>query len=97
MPVIKSEKKKLRRDKKIQKRNYLTKLVLEKTVSAARKSPTIEKVRKATILIDKAAKRKIIRANKAGRIKSSLSKLMKTTKRTAEKPVKKISPEKGKK
>lgn len=89
MPVIKSAKKKLRRDKKIQKRNYLTKLVLGKAIKAARKSPTLEKVKKATVLIDKASKNKIIHANKAARIKSSLSKLIKTTNKTPAKATKK--------
>jgi len=87
MPVIKSAKKKLRRDKKVRKRNSLTKISLENAIKAARKSPTSEKVRKATILVD----------NKASRIKSSLSKLIKTNKKSTAKSTKKTAAAKAKK
>lgn len=82
MPVIKSAKKKLRRDKKIQKRNILTRNVFENAVKATKKNPTAEKVRKAYSLVDKAAKLRIIHKNKAARIKSSLSKLAKPAKKS---------------
>jgi len=97
MPVIKSAKKKLRRDKKVRKRNSLTKISLENAIKAARKSPTSEKVRKATILVDKAAKKNIIHSNKASRIKSSLSKLIKTNKKSTAKSTKKTAAAKAKK
>jgi|SRR3972149_1156174 len=97
MPVIKSAKKKLRRDKKIQKRNYLVKLAFEKAIKTARKSPSLEKIKKATVLVDKAAKKKLIHANKAARIKSSLSRLIKTSKKTPAKVTKKSSAVKPKK
>jgi small subunit ribosomal protein S20 len=100
MPVIKSAKKKLRKDKKVQKRNMLTRSVFENAIKIARKNPTAEKIRKAYSLVDKAAKSKIIHKNKAARIKSSLSKLIKPVKKTTMKPTKiskKTTASKGKK
>lgn len=77
MPVIKSAKKKMRQDKKREKRNNLLRNALIKAIKKARKKPTQELVREAISLADKASKHNIIHKNKAGRIKSSLSKLVK--------------------
>lgn len=77
MPVIKSAKKKLRQDKKRQKRNTLVKNTLKDLIKKARKKPTLESVKKAVRVTDKATKHNIIHKNKAARIKSSLSKLVK--------------------
>ena len=79
MPVIRSAKKKLRKDKVREKRNLVVKTGLKKALSAALKKPTAETVRKAVIFVDKSAKNRLMHKNKAARIKSRLSKLIKTT------------------
>ena len=80
MPVIKSAKKKLRQDKKRTALNKKLKNLFEKLVKLAKKSPTDKNIKSAISATDKAAKKNIIHKNKAARIKSSLSKLMKTKK-----------------
>ena len=76
MPLIKSAKKKLRQDKKRQKRNRSTKDFFKEVLKTARENPTNESVTKAFKAADKAAKKHIMHRNKAARIKSSLSKLI---------------------
>lgn len=88
MPVIKSAKKKLKQDRKKEKANKIIKIAYRDALKEAKKSKTPEKIKKAVKLVDKAVKSKIIHKNKAGRIKSSLSKLIK-------KPVKNKEPEKN--
>lgn len=78
MPVIKSASKKLRADKKKEKANNLLRDLLKKSLKTARRTPTKVNVSKATKVVDKLAKKKLIHKNKAARIKSSLSKLIKT-------------------
>lgn len=97
MPVIKSAKKKLRKDKKSQKRNTLTRNAMENAVKAARKNPAGEKIKQAYSLVDKAAKLKIIHKNKAARIKSSLSKGVKPVKKNLVKTTGKTPISKSKK
>ena len=98
MPLIKSAKKKLRKDIKRADRNSKTRVMLSKALKSAVKKPTAESVKSAIKLADKAAKNKIIHKNKAARIKSRLSKLVKPTakKEASPKPVKK-TPSKAKK
>lgn len=96
MPVIKSARKKLRKDKKRQKLNESVRSAFKNLVKKARKNPTEKNIREAAKTADKAAGKGIIHKNKAARIKSSLAKLSgKTTAiRTPGKktPVKKIKP-----
>lgn len=75
MPVIKSAKKKLRKDKKRRLMNKRFENLLEKTLKKALKRPTLENVREAIKIADKAASKNIIHKNKAARLKSRLSKL----------------------
>lgn len=75
MPVIKSAKKKLRQDKKRTASNKRLKNLFEKLVKQAKKSPTEKSVKRAISAIDKVASKNIIHENKAGRLKSTLSKL----------------------
>ena len=75
MPVIKSAKKKLRKDRKLEKINKLFRNEFSKALKEAKKSKTSEKIRQAVRITDKAVKKGIIHKNKAARIKSSLSKL----------------------
>jgi small subunit ribosomal protein S20 len=79
MPVIKSAKKKLRKDRKREKQNNEIKLNFRNAVKEAKKTKTLEKVKTAVTLVDKAVKRGIIHKNKAARIKSRLSKVSKPT------------------
>ena len=76
MPVIKSAKKKLRKDKKRTKQNGNVRKLLQDAVKKARKNPTPAAYAKVSRLADKAAKNHIIHKNKAGHIKSALSKLL---------------------
>lgn len=92
MPVIKSAKKKLRRDRKIEKINKLFKNKFAKAIKEAKKSKTNEKIKIAVRLTDIATKKRIIHKNKAARIKSSLSKLSVKNKTTKKSP--KTSPKK---
>ena len=76
MPVIKSAKKKLRKDKKLTVRNKVVKNLFKKTIKDTEKNPTEASVRKAVKIIDKTAKKNIIHPNKASRLKSRLTKLL---------------------
>ncbi|PIP74293.1 MAG: 30S ribosomal protein S20 [Candidatus Levybacteria bacterium CG_4_9_14_3_um_filter_35_16] len=74
MPVIKSAKKKLRKDKKITVENKRLKSILKFTLKQAEKKPTEANIKKAVKVVDKIAKKNVIHKNKASRIKSRLSK-----------------------
>ncbi|MCL6096787.1 MAG: 30S ribosomal protein S20 [Patescibacteria group bacterium] len=104
MPVIKSAKKKLRKDKKRELANKTLKSLFKKAVKLAEKTPTEANIRKAVKAIDKTAKKNIIHKNKAARIKSKLAKLVagkkttpKTVKKTGKTPKIKTSKTKAKK
>ncbi len=86
MPLIKSAKKKLRKDIKRTERNAKTKVSLSKALKLAAKKPSASTVKAAAKLADIAAKNKIIHKNKAARIKSSLSKLVKSPAKKTETP-----------
>lgn len=88
MPVIKSAKKKLRQDKKREKRNNLSRILLAKSLKKARKNPTAGTVSSAVKLLDKMVKKHLIHKNRAARLKSSLTKLVKP-KTQEKKPAKK--------
>jgi len=85
MPVIKSAKKKLRKDKKRELANKTLENLFKKAVKLAEKTPTEANVRKAIKVIDKTAKKNIIHKNKAARIKSKLAKLVAGKKTTHKK------------
>lgn len=76
MPVTKSAKKKLRKDKRKTLQNKNLESLFKKMVKRAQKNPTEENIKKAVVVIDKSAKKNIIHKNKAARIKSSLYKLL---------------------
>lgn len=78
MPVIKSAKKKLRQDKKRTAQNRRVKNILQTLIKKAEKTQSEAAVKIATQAADKAAKHNIIHKNKAARIKSALSKLLKS-------------------
>lgn len=85
MPIIKSAKKKQRADRLKEKRNNLFRNLLKQTLKSAKKSPTSVNISKATKILDKMAKKNLIHANKAARIKSALSKLAPRKKTEAKK------------
>jgi small subunit ribosomal protein S20 len=78
MPILKSAKKKLRKDVRRAKRNkeYLTKI--QTALKAIKKNNDDDKrkelTKKAYSIIDKAAKKKVIEKNKAARLKSKATK-----------------------
>jgi small subunit ribosomal protein S20 len=92
MPVTKTAKRALRGSKNKEAVNRLIVSGLEIAIRTAKKSPLPEKIQKAVSLADRAVKKNVIHKNKAGRIKSQLSKLVKTdTKPTVKKTAKKAS------
>jgi small subunit ribosomal protein S20 len=88
MPVIKSAKKKLRKDRKREIVNKNLKNLFKKSIKLAEKNPSEANVRKAVKVIDKTAKKNIIHKNKAARIKSKLAKLLVNKKTPAKVPQK---------
>lgn len=74
MPVTKSAKKKLRKDRKRENLNQVLKIKLKKAIKQTIKAPTIKKISETSKIIDKAAKKGIIHSNKAARLKSKFSK-----------------------
>lgn len=96
MPVIKSAKKKLRVDRKRQSANKKIKALIESSIKNVEKKPTPKGVQEAFSIIDKGVKVNVIHKNKASRIKSRLSKLLKPTK-TNPIPAKTKKTKKGKK
>lgn len=77
MPVTKSAKKKLQQDKKREYQNSRIEETLRRLVKKAKKKPTEKGIIDAIKSADKAAKKNVIHKNKAARIKSKLSKLIK--------------------
>lgn len=90
MPVIKSAQKKLRKDKKRTKENKKLKNNFKYAFKKTLENPTQKTIIQAVSLADKMAKKKIIHKNKAARIKSKLSKLIKPLKQRV-KPTKNSS------
>lgn len=92
MPIIKSAKKKLKQDIARQKHNQEVKNNYKEAAKKAVNSHKNEDIRKAISLINKAAKNNIIHKNKASRLTSKLSKLIKpvpAVKKTVSKNLKK--------
>ncbi len=77
MPVTKSAKKKLRKDKVKTEKNKKIKNLFRSAVKKAQKGKTEKIIKDAIKLVDKAAKNNIIHKNKASRLKSKLSGLIK--------------------
>jgi small subunit ribosomal protein S20 len=75
MPLLKHARKKLRQDKKRTLANKKVKTTYKSMLKEAKENPTAESISAAVSSVDKAVKNHIIHANKAARIKSSLSKV----------------------
>lgn len=77
MPITSSAKKKMRRDVKKRVLNTAQKQQTKKAIKIARHNPTLDTLKIAQKNLDKAAKNNLIHRNKAARLKSRLSKLLK--------------------
>jgi len=80
MPVTLSAKKALRRDRRRAIVNKGIKEKAKEVLKKVRKSPTKKNLQEASSVLDKAVKKKVIHKNKANRLKSRLSKLLKAKK-----------------
>lgn len=89
MPVTKTAKRALRGSQVKANQNKKTLSDLEIAIRAAKKAKSEKAINKAISLADRAAKKDAIHTNKANRIKSSLSKLLKPTRPQTKKPSKK--------
>ena len=85
MPVTKSASKKLRQDKKRTLENRKIKELLKDLVKKAIKKPSEKGIINAIKTADRAVKKNLIHKNKAARIKSRLSKLLKPAKKPSKK------------
>lgn len=74
MPITKSAIKKLRADKKKTAFNRATKTKAKSAMDVMKSTPSAENLSKAFSMIDKAAKRGVIKTRKADRLKSRLTK-----------------------
>jgi len=88
MPVTKQAIKKIRADREKTVYNLRRKITFKKAVSAFRKNPTPKLLQTVYRVADLAAKTNVIHKNRAARIKSRLSKLLKPA-RTISKRAKK--------
>lgn len=77
MPITKQAIKKLRRDRSRQADNARVREGLRDAVKTVRRKPTAKALRLAFQHLDKAAKTHLIHKNKAARLKSRLSRLLK--------------------
>lgn len=82
MPIIKSAKKKMRKDRKKTVKNQVYVKNYKETLKKIKKGGKNAKelIKKYYSQIDKAVKRNVIHKNKGNRLKSRVSKFLKTTK-----------------
>jgi small subunit ribosomal protein S20 len=80
MPVLQSAKKALRRDRRRAVVNKSLKNKIKEVLKKTRQNPNKKNLDLSFKILDRAAKKKIIHQNKASRLKSRLSKLLKTKK-----------------
>ena len=83
MPITKSAKKALRRDKRKQGYNKKAKRKAEQAIKAFNREPNQENLAAAYSAIDRAAKRNIYHQNKVARIKSKLAKKLPSSSKKA--------------
>jgi small subunit ribosomal protein S20 len=77
MPIIRSAIRKQRADKRKAGVNARTRNLLKDAVRVMRRKPTKENQKKMFVALDRAARKKVIHKNKAARLKSRLSRLVK--------------------
>ena len=85
MPVTKTAKRALKSSKRKEVVNKAFRTRLEIAQRLAAKKPTAKHVKDAVSLIDRAVKKNLIHKNKAARIKSKLSKLVRSPKKAPKK------------
>lgn len=78
MPIIKSARKKLRQDKIKTKTNLKYIIAYKKAINALKKQKSAAALKATHKAIDKALKRKVFHKNKANRLKSQASKLVRS-------------------
>lgn len=76
MPVTKSAKKKMQRDRRRTIINRQIRQKMKAAVKTMRQKPTKKALQKASQALDRAAKKGVIHPNKASRLKSRLAKLL---------------------
>ena len=76
MPIIAQAAKKLRHDRKRTKQTASRRRALADVIKSTRKSPSAKNLTHSFTALDKAVKLGIVHKNKAARLKSRLSKLM---------------------
>lgn len=81
MPILKSAAKKLKQDLKRAKVNRRYRQKYRLAIKTARIKPTVKTLQAASQALDRAAKVRVIHPNKAGRLKSRLSRLLKKPKK----------------
>ncbi len=79
MPITKSAKKALRRDKRKREVNNRVRNRAKEAVKSLKKSLTTENMAKTASCLDRAVKKNLIHKNKAARMKSRLAKLVNKT------------------
>lgn len=89
MPVTKTAKRALRSSKNKAFVNFDIRKKLEIAIRDAKKSKSLEEIKKAISLSDRAVKKNVIHKNKSSRIKKSLSKLVTFKKKQSSKKNKK--------
>ncbi len=77
MPLLANAKKALRASKKKTTVNRRTKSLVKTSLDLVKKKPTKESLASAFSKIDKAVKKNVLHKNKAARVKSQVSKLVK--------------------
>lgn len=82
MPVTKQATKKVRQDKRKAVFNLKVKKTYKKAALEFRKNPSDAALKLVYAAVDRAAKTNVIHKNKASRIKSRLSRMVKTSKRS---------------
>lgn len=78
MPKTKSAKKAFRQSLRRQEQNLKNKKSLKEVIKNFKKTPSAEALSQVYKKLDKAAKTEIIKKNKAARLKSRLTKLLRT-------------------
>ena len=96
MPVIRSAKKKLKVDRKRESANKKRRSLIDISIKKAEKTPNLKNIQSVFSVVDKAVKNKLIHKNKASRIKSRLSKLIKGATKTVKTEAKIIKAKKTK-
>jgi small subunit ribosomal protein S20 len=82
MPVTQSARKALRRDRRRHQINLRIRRRVKEAIKKTRRQPTTKNLREAFRYIDRAAKKHIFHRNRAARLKSNLSKLVKNPKKS---------------